>query len=168
MSTVTLHGNSIGLEGDFPVVGSPAPDYRLVDGDLNDVTRDSHAGRRRLMSIVPSLDTPTCALSTKKFNEDAKSRSDKLFLVCSSDLPFAMKRFCGAEGASNVQPLSAMRDPLGFARSYGVLIGDGPLAGITARAVLVLSEQHEVLYAQLVPEIGEEPDYAAALAALDS
>lgn len=164
---VTLHGNPLSLEGSLPKVGAAAPDFRLVDGDLNDVTLATHAGRRRLMSIVPSLDTPTCALSTKKFNEDAKARPDKTFLVCSADLPFAMKRFCGAEGADNVLPLSAMRDPSRFGRDYGVLISDGPLAGITARAVLVLDEQGKVLHAQLVPEIGDEPDYGAALAALD-
>lgn len=167
MTTVTLHGDPITVEGVFPTVGSVAPDYRLVDGDLNDISLASHDGRRRLLSIVPSLDTPTCALSTKKFNEDAKARPDKLFLVCSADLPFAMKRFCGAEGTSNVISLSAMRNPIEFARSYGVLIGDGPLAGITARAVLVLDGQHKVLHAQLVGEIGDEPDYSAALAALD-
>ena len=164
---VTLHGNPLSLEGNLPELGSMAPDFRLVDGELNDVTLASHAGRRRLMSIVPSLDTPTCASSTKKFNDDAKSRPDKLFLVCSADLPFAMKRFCGAEGTDNVLPLSAMRDPLRFGRDYGVLISDGPLAGVTARAVLVLDEQGKVLHAQLVPELGDEPDYGAALAALD-
>ncbi len=168
MTTVTLQGSPVAIEGNFPAIGSLAPDYRLVDGDLNDISLASHDGRRRLLSIVPSLDTPTCALSTKKFNEDAKARPDKLFLVCSADLPFAMKRFCGAEGASNVIPLSAMRNPIEFARNYGVLIGDGPFAGITTRAVLVLDGQHKVLYAELVGEIADEPDYSAALAALDA
>ena len=167
MAAVTLHGTPVNLEGHFPVAGALAPDYRLVDSDLNDVTRASHDGRRRLLSIVPSLDTPTCALSTKKFNAEAKARPDKLFLVVAADLPFAMKRFCGAEGTDNVIALSAMRDTLQFARDYGVLISAGPLAGITARAVLVLDERHHILHAQLVAEIGDEPDYAAALAALD-
>jgi thiol peroxidase len=165
MATITLRGNKISTSGSLPKVGSTAPDFVLVDGDLNNVTLDSYKGKKKLLSIVPSLDTPTCALSTKKFNEAAKSRKDTVFLMISADLPFAMKRFCAAEGAGNVIPLAMMRSR-NFAKDYGVLIQDGPLAGITARAVVVLDADNKVLHAELVPEIAQEPDYDKALAAL--
>ena len=165
MATITLRGNKINTSGDLPKVGSTAPDFVLVDGDLNNVTLDSYKGKKKLLSIVPSLDTPVCALSTKKFNEAAKSRMDTVFLMISGDLPFAMKRFCAAEGAGNVIPLAMMRSR-NFAKDYGVLIQDGPLAGITARAVVVLDANNKVLHAELVPEIAHEPDYDKALAVL--
>ena len=165
MAAITLRGNKINTSGDLPKVGSTAPDFVLVDGDLNNVTLDSYKGKKKLLSIVPSLDTPVCALSTKKFNETAKSRNDTVFLMISGDLPFAMKRFCAAEGAGNVIPLAMMRSR-NFAKDYGVLIQDGPLAGITARAVVVLDANNKVLHAELVPEIAQEPDYDKALAVL--
>jgi thiol peroxidase len=165
MATVTLKGNKISTSGSLPKVGSTAPDFLLVDGDLNNVTLENYKGRKKLLSIVPSLDTPVCALSTKKFNEAAKSRTDAVFLMISADLPFAMKRFCTAEGADNVVPLAMMRSR-NFAKDYGVLIQDGPLAGITARAVVVLDAGNKVVHAELVPEITREPDYDKALAAL--
>ncbi|MGH8120760.1 MAG: thiol peroxidase [Gammaproteobacteria bacterium] len=165
MATITLKGNKINTSGNLPKVGSQAPDFVLVDGDLNNVTLDTYKGKKKLLSIVPSLDTPTCALSTKKFNDFAKSRKDTVFLMISADLPFAMKRFCAAEGASDIIPLAMMRSR-NFAKDYGVLIQDGPLAGITARAVVVLDADNRVLHAQLVPEIAQEPDYDKALAAL--
>lgn len=165
MATITLKGNKINTNGDLPKVGSTAPDFVLVDGDLNNVTLDTYKGKKKLLSIVPSLDTPVCALSTKKFNETAKSRNDTVFLMISADLPFAMKRFCTAEGAGNVIPLAMMRSR-NFAKDYGVLIQDGPLAGITARAVVVLDAHNKVLHAELVPEIAQEPDYDKALAVL--
>jgi len=165
MATITLKGNKINTNGDLPKAGGTAPDFVLVDGDLNNVTLDSYKGKKKLLNIVPSLDTPTCALSTKKFNESAKSRKDTVFLMISADLPFAMKRFCAAEGTDNVIPLAMMRSR-NFAKDYGVLIQDGPLAGITARAVVVLDANNKVLHAELVPEIAQEPDYAKALAAL--
>ena len=165
MATITLRGNEIHTNGDLPGVGNAAPDFVLVDGDLNNVTLASYAGKKKLLNIVPSLDTPVCATSTKKFNDYAKSNSDTVFLMISADLPFAMKRFCSAEGTDNVIPLAMMRSR-NFAKDYGVLIEDGPLAGITARAVVVIDADDKVSYAQLVPEIGEEPDYDAALAAL--
>lgn len=165
MANITLHGTPIKTNGELPAVGSQAPDFHLVDGDLNDVNLATYAGKKKLLNIVPSLDTPTCATSTRKFNEFAKQHDDVVMLVVSADLPFAQKRFCGAEGVDNVLPLSLMRTR-GFAKDYGVLIEDGPLAGITARAVVVLDADNRVLYTELVPEIGEEPNYDAALAAL--
>jgi thiol peroxidase len=165
MATVTLQGNEFHTSGELPAVGSTAPDFHLVDGKLNDVHLADYSGKKRLLNIVPSLDTPTCATSTRKFNEKVAGRDDVVVLVVSADLPFAQGRFCETEGISNVVPLSLMRSR-GFARDYGVLMTDGPLAGITARAVVVIDEHGKVIYTQLVPEIADEPDYAAALAAL--
>jgi thiol peroxidase len=165
MAKVTLQGKEINTNGELPAVGTDAPDFVLVDGELNDVSLAAHAGKKKLLNIVPSLDTPTCATSTKKFNNAARENADAVFLVISADLPFAMGRFCGAEGIDNVIPLSLMRSR-NFAKDYGVLIQDGPLTGITARAVVVLDENNKVLYTELVPEIADEPDYQSALAAL--
>lgn len=165
MATITLRGNPIHTNGDLPALGTQAPDFLLVDGALNEVTLANYAGKHKLLNIVPSLDTPVCAASTKKFNESAKSHTKAAFLMISADLPFAMKRFCTAEGADNVIPLSMMRSR-NFAKDYGVLIQDGPLAGITARAVVVLDQDDKVVYTELVPEIAQEPDYDKALAAL--
>ncbi len=165
MATVTLHGNEINTNGDLPATGSQAPDFKLVDGELNDVSLATYSGKKKLLNIVPSLDTPTCATSTKKFNDAAKENSDVVFLMISGDLPFAMTRFCKAEGADNVIPLAMMRSR-NFAKDYGVLIEDGPLAGITTRAVVVIDENDKVIYTELVPEIADEPNYDAALAAL--
>jgi thiol peroxidase len=165
MATVTLQGNTCNTNGELPAVGSKAPDFHLVDGKLNDVRLADYAGKQILMNIVPSLDTPTCAISTKKFNEHARANANTAILVISADLPFAQGRFCGAEGVENVVPLSLMRSRA-FAKDYGVLITDGPLAGITARAVVVVGADGRVKYTQLVGEIGDEPDYDAALAAL--
>ena len=165
MATVTLQGNEFNTNGELPAVGSAAPDFHLVDAKLNDVHLADYGDKKKLLNIVPSLDTPTCATSTKKFNDFARSRDDVVMLVVSADLPFAMGRFCGAEGIENVIPLSMMRTR-GFAKDYGVLMTDGPLAGITARAVVVLDASNRVVYTQLVPEIADEPDYDAALAAL--
>jgi thiol peroxidase len=165
MATITLQGNEIHTNGELPTNGSQAPDFHLVDGQLNDRRLSDYAGRKKLLNIVPSLDTGVCATSTKKFNEAAASRDDVVMLVISADLPFAQGRFCGAEGVDKVVPLSMMRSR-NFGKDYGVLIVDGPLAGITARAVVVLDENDKVVYTQLVPEIGQEPDYDAALAAL--
>ncbi len=165
MATVTLQGKQAHTNGDLPAVGSAAPDFQLVDGELNNVSLANYGGKKKLLNIVPSLDTPTCATSTKKFNDHAKGRDDVVILVVSADLPFAQGRFCSAEGIDNVVPLSMMRSRH-FAKDYGVLITDGPLAGLTARAVMVLDEDNQVTYSQLVPEIADEPDYEAALAAL--
>jgi thiol peroxidase len=166
MAQVTLEGNPLNTNGDLPAVGGTAPDFRLVDGELNDLTLADFAGKKKILSIVPSLDTPTCATSTKVFNERLGGRDDVVVLVISADLPFAQGRFCQAEGTADVKTLSMMRSR-NFAKDYGVLIEDGPLAGITARAALTLDEDNKVLHAQLVGEIADEPDYDAAIAALD-
>lgn len=159
---VTLAGNPIDIAGTFPKVGDTAPDFKLVNKDLADISLADFAGKKKILNIVPSLDTPVCATSTKKFNAAA---SDKVaVLVISADLPFAQNRFCGAE-APNVTTLSTMRGAE-FMKNYGVAIVSGPLAGITARAVIVLDENNKVLHAELVPEIKQEPNYDAALAAL--
>lgn len=165
MAKITLKGTPINTIGDLPKIGGKAPALKLVDKDLNDVTLDSYKGKKKLLNIVPSLDTPVCATSTKKFNDFAKGRNDVAMLIVSADLPFAQGRFCGAENTQNVITLSMMRDK-NFAKDYGVLITDGPLAGITARAVVVLDANDNVVYTQLVPEITQEPDYDKAIAAL--
>jgi thiol peroxidase len=165
MATITLKGNEIHTAGEFPRVGSKAPDFTLTDSDLNDLSLSRWMGKKKLVSIFPSIDTPVCALSTKKFNDYARTHDDTVMLMVSADLPFAHKRFCGSEGLDNVHSLSTMRSP-DFAKNYGVLLADGPLAGLTARAVIVLDENDTVVHAELVPEIGQEPDYEAALKAL--
>jgi thiol peroxidase len=165
MAAITLNGNACNTNGDLPAVGSAAPGFHLVDGSLKDVHLADYSGKQVLMNIVPSLDTPTCATSTRKFNEQAAGRENVVVLVISADLPFAQGRFCSAEGIEDVVPLSLMRSR-GFAKDYGVLITDGPLAGITARAVVVLDAAHKVVHTELVPEIADEPNYEAALAAL--
>ncbi len=165
MAQTALQGNPVQLSGDLPAVGSTAPDFSLTAGDLSDVSLATYAGKKKLLNIVPSLDTGVCAASTKKFNETMAGRDDAVALVISADLPFASGRFCSAEGITNVINLSMMRSR-NFAKDYGVLIVDGPLAGITARAVVVLDAGNRVVYTQLVPEITQEPDYAAAMAAL--
>ena len=160
---VTLGGNPISVAGNFPKVGDTAPDFKLVSGDLSEVSLSDFAGKKKLLNIVPSLDTGVCAMSTKKFNDAAVE--GVVTLVISADLPFAQGRFCGAEGTTNVVTLSTMRGAE-FKRNYGVEITDGPLAGVTARAVVVLDENNKVLYSELVSEIKNEPNYQAALAAL--
>ncbi len=165
MAEITLQGNPIHTNGELPATGSQAPDFSLVDAELNDVGLKDFAGKKKVLSIVPSLDTGVCATSTKVFNERLGGRDDVVVLIVSADLPFAQARFCTAEGTDNVKTLSMMRDKH-FAKDYGVLITDGPLAGITARAVLVLDENDRILHAELVPEIAQEPNYDAAIAAL--
>lgn len=165
MAKITLKGNPIHTNGELPKVGTVAPDFRLVGPDLAEVSLATYAGKKKVLNIVPSLDTPVCAVSTRKFNEKVGSRPDTVVLVVSADLPFASKRFCATEGLEGVVPLSLMRSRE-FAEKYGVLITDGPLAGLAARAVLVLDPGDRVTHAELVPEIAQEPDYDAALAAL--
>ncbi|SFZ75671.1 thiol peroxidase [Chitinimonas taiwanensis] len=165
MSTVTLGGNPIPVNGNFPAPGSIAPAFSLVGADLADVTLESYAGKRKVLNIFPSIDTPTCAMSTRKFNAEADKLANTVVLCISADLPFAQKRFCGAEGLANVVTLSTMRGRE-FLHNYGVEIAAGPLAGVTARAVVVLDESNKVLHAELVGEIKDEPNYDAAIAAL--
>lgn len=165
MASITLQGTPFNTNGELPSAGSKAPELHLVNEALADVDLSAYAGKKKLLNIVPSLDTPTCAISTKKFNEYATKHEDTVILIVSADLPFAQQRFCNDEKLSNVISLSMMRSR-NFAKNYGVLINDGPLAGITARAVVVIDENDNVTYTQLVKEIADEPDYEAALAAL--
>ncbi len=165
MAKITLQDIEINTNGELPVVGSQAPDFHLVDGDLKDVFLSNYTGKKKLLNIVPSLDTGVCAASARTFNEAATGRENVAMLVVSADLPFAQGRFCKAEGVDKLVSLSMMRSR-NFAKDYGVLIEDGPLAGITARAVVVLDENDKVIYTELVPEITQEPNYEAALAAL--
>ena len=165
MASVTLRGNPINVGGSFPKKGDAAPDFSLTGNDMKDVSLKDYAGKRKVISIVPSLDTPVCATSTRQFNERAAGVPNTVVLVVSADLPFAQKRFCGAEGISNVVTLSTVRGRE-FHQKYGVDIQDGPLKGVTARGVIVLDENNKVLHSELVPEIAQEPNYDAALNAL--
>ncbi|SFW33122.1 thiol peroxidase [Nitrosovibrio sp. Nv17] len=162
---VTLAGTPVTISGIFPETGQKAPIFSLVNRDLKDVTLGDFAGKKKVLNIVPSVDTPVCALSTRKFNERAGSIDNTVVLIVSADLPFAMARFCDIEGLDKVVVLSTLRGA-GFKEDYGVAITDGPLAGLTTRAVLVLDENDIVIHAQRVPEIRDEPDYDAALAVL--
>ncbi|MEY2633525.1 MAG: hypothetical protein RIR00_2179 [Pseudomonadota bacterium] len=163
--TVTLAGNPIPLAGRFPQQGEVAPGFSLVGKDLAEVSLASLAGKRKILNIFPSVDTPTCAMSVRQFNAKANGLANTVVLCISADLPFAQARFCGAEGLEQVRTLSTLRGRE-FLENYGVLIAAGPLAGLAARAVLVLDEADRVLHAELVAEIKSEPDYAAALAVL--
>jgi len=157
MAQITLHGNACHTSGNLPQVGDQAPDFSLANKDLADVSLADFSGKK-VLSIVPSLDTGVCATSTRKFNEQAANMDNVSMLVVSADLPFAQGRFCGAEGIENVQTLSSFRS--NFAEDYGIKIIDGPLAGVTGRAIVVLDEN---MHSQLVGEIGDEPDYDAVL-----
>ncbi len=162
---VPLNGNPVNVDGQIPQKGAQAPAFSLVGGDLADVTLENFSGKRKVLNIFPSVDTPTCATSVRKFNVEAGKLANTVVLCISADLPFAQKRFCGAEGLENVVNLSTLRGRE-FLENYGVAIASGPLAGLAARAVVVLDEQNKVLHSELVGEIADEPNYAAALAAL--
>lgn len=165
MATVTLGGEPLNVGGNFPRVGDTAHSFMLVDKDLKDVSLSKFFGKRKILSIVPSIDTPTCAESTRKFNTIASNLPNTVVLVISADLPFAQSRFCGAEDLDKIIMLSTMRGR-DFHKDYGVMITDIPLSGLLARALIVLDERDRVLYAELVPEIKNEPNYAEALKAL--
>ena len=164
MATITFLGKPVNTCGDLPAVGSQAPDFSLTSGKLTDVTLAKYSSKKKILNIVPSLDTPTCALSTRKFNEKAAGLDNTVVLIISADLPFAQGRFCEAEGLSDVIPLSTFRSD--FAETYGVEITDGALAGLTARAIVVLDQNDKVIYTQLVADVADEPDYESALFAL--
>jgi thiol peroxidase len=164
MATITLKGNPIHSSGLLPPLGAKAPDFKLTKSDLSDVSLADFEGKIRILNIVPSLDTSVCALSAKRFNEEVKKLGNVVVLTVSRDLPFAQGRFCKAEGVDAVVTLSELRDR-SFGKAYGVELVDGPLAGLLARAVLVLDSGDRVVYTEQVPEIGQEPDYLAALAA---
>ena len=163
MAQITLRGNQINTIGELPAVGAPAPSFSLTGTDLGAVDSEQFRGKPLLLNVFPSVDTPVCATSVRTFNERAAG-SGVAVLCVSNDLPFAQKRFCGAEGIENVVTASAFRD--GFGKDYGVTITDGPMAGLLARAVVVIGADGNVAYAELVPEIAQEPDYDAALGAL--
>jgi thiol peroxidase len=163
MADITLDGQPCHTFGELPAVGSTAPDFRLVTTSLQDVSLASFRGKTKVLSIVPSLATGVCAASARTFNEKAAAVPQAVVLVVSADLPFAMKSFCVAEALQDVVPLSMMRGR-NFAKAYGTLITDGPFEGLSARAVVVIDPADKVVYTQLVSEIGDEPDYDAALA----
>lgn len=163
MAQITLRGNPVNTVGELPAVGSPAPAFSLTGTDLGAVSNDQFRGKTVLLNIFPSVDTPVCATSVRKFNEQASAKG--LTVVCvSKDLPFALSRFCGAEGIENVTSASAFRDS--FGEDYGLTIVDGPMAGLLGRAVVVIGADGNVVYTELVPEVAQEPDYDAALAAV--
>ena len=165
MSQVTLKGNPVEVGGSFLQAGQAAPEFRLVAGDLSEKSLTDFAGKRKVLNIFPSVDTGVCATSVRKFNAEASALNNTVVLCISADLPFAQARFCGAEGLDKVVTLSTMRGAA-FLQDYGVAFATGPLVGLTARAVIVLDEQDKVLHSELVPEVAQEPDYAAALASL--
>lgn len=165
MASTKLGGNPVSLAGEFPVKGAEGPDFTAVNQDLAEISLESFNGKRKVLNIFPSIDTDVCATSVRKFNEKAAGLDNTQVICLSQDLPFAHKRFCGAEGIDNVVTGSLFRDQ-GFVRAAGVLITDGPLQGLTARAVIVLDENNKVLHAELVDDIKNEPDYEAALAVL--
>ncbi len=167
MANLTRRGTPLTTNGDVPEAGTCAPGFTLTDEDLVDRTLQDYSGLRKLVYILPSLDTPTCELSTIKLNDIADSLENTIILIVSADLPFAQKRFCSHKNTDKVRALSMMRDRR-FAKDYGVLIQDGPLAGITARAVVVIDENGTIVHSQLVPDLDNAPDYLSALEAVKS
>ena len=165
MAQVTLKGNPLQTSGELPKLGSQAPAFTLTKSDLSEITLEQFKGQRIVLNIFPSIDTATCATSVRTFNAQASSAANTVVLCVSADLPFAASRFCSAEGLDKVIPVSTFRNPA-FGASYGVTLLDGPLRGLLARSVVVLDEAGKVLHTELVPEIAQEPNYTAALAAL--
>lgn len=165
MATVTLQGHEVHTCGNLPATGTIAPNFSLVNSSLGATSLDEFNGKRLVLNIFPSLDTGVCATSVRRFNQLVAKMENTVVLAISKDLPFAHARFCATEGINNVATLSAFRDTQ-FGEAYGVLITDSPMAGLFARAVVVLNEEHRIVYEQLVPEITQEPNYEAALAAL--
>ncbi len=165
MSQVTFKGNPIQTAAELPEIGSSALDFTVVNTDLASISLSELKGKKVVLNIFPSIDTPVCAASVRRFNEEAAKFSNTTVLCISRDLPFAHKRFCAAEGIDNVIAGSVYRDS-SFSDAYGVLIQDGPLAGLFSRAIIIIDEQGTVIYTEQVPEIGQEPDYGRALAAI--
>ena len=167
MAGITLKGKPINTVGTLPAVGSKAPEFRLTKSDLSDVGLKDFQGKKVVLNIFPSIDTGVCATSVRKFNQEAANLPGAVVVGVSRDLPFALKRFCGAEGITNVVTTSDLRDG-SFGKSYGVTIADGPMEGLLSRSIVVLDEKGVVKYTEQVPEITQEPDYAKAIAALKS
>ena len=164
-SSVTLKGNPVDVAGDLPKIGTKAPSFVLVNKDLADVNLGTYVGKRKVLNIFPSVDTPTCAMSVRAFNKHAAALENTIVLNISADLPFAQTRFCAAEGIENVVNLSTLRGR-DFLLNYGVLLFSSKLAGLAARTVIVIDENDIIKYIELVPEIANEPNYEAVLAAL--
>lgn len=165
MAKITFKGNPINTVGTLPAVGSKAPDFKLTKTDLSDVSLKDFAGKKVILNIFPSIDTGVCATSVRKFNQEAAGLPNTVVVGVSKDLPFAHKRFCGAEGINSLVTTSDLREGT-FGKSYGVTMSEGPLAGLLSRSVVVLDEKGTVKYTEQVPEITQEPDYAKALAAV--
>jgi thiol peroxidase len=164
MASITLKGNPINTFGDIPKKGDKAPNFKLTKIDLSEANLDTYKGKKKVLNIFPSIDTPTCAMSVRKFNADAAKVANTVIINISADLPFAQKRFCGAEGIANAESLSTFRSS--FAKDYKLEIIDGPLAGLCSRCVIVVDENNSVIYSEQVSEIASEPNYEAALASL--
>ncbi len=164
MATITFQGKPIHTNGELPAVGSKAPDFKLVNTRLKEVSLHNYKGKTKLLNIVPSLDTPTCQISTRKFNQKAAKLDNTVVLAISADLPFAQSRFCESEGLKDIVPLSCFR--ASFAQDYGLALVDSVLKGLTARAVVIIDADNTVRYTELVSEIAEEPNYEAAWEAL--
>jgi len=163
-TTITLKGNEVHTIGQLPSVGTTIRDFALVDSGLQVKTLENFKGKKKVFNIFPSIDTPTCASSARKFNEEASALEDTVVINVSKDLPFALGRFCAAEGLNNVETLSDFRSS--FGDDYEVTITDSPMKGLLSRAVIVTDADNKVVYTEQVPEIGNEPNYEAALAAL--
>ena len=165
MAQVTFKGNPINTAGSLPGVGSAAPDFTVIKTDLTPISLGELKGKKTVLNIFPSIDTPVCANSVRRFNVEASKLANTVVLCISKDLPFAQKRFCAAEGLENVIPASEFRDS-SFSNAYRVMLVDGPLQGLFSRAIVVVDEKGVVVYTEQVPEIAQEPDYEKALAAL--
>lgn len=166
MATIMLKGSPVNTTGELPKKGSTAPDFKLTKLDLSEATLASFAGKKKVLNIFPSVDTGTCAMSVRHFNKDAATVKNTVVINISADLPFAQKRFCGAEGITNAETLSTFRST--FAKDYGLQIQDSPMAGLCSRAVVVLDENNKVLYTEQVSDIVNEPNYDAAMKALNN
>ncbi|MCK5889850.1 MAG: thiol peroxidase [Methylococcales bacterium] len=164
MATIVFQGKPINTSGDLPKVGEKAPDFSLVSKQLKNISLVNYTGQQKILSIVPSLDTPTCASSARMFNQKANKLENTVVLVISADLPFAQSRFCESEGLKNIIPLSTFRSS--FAEDYGVKITDTILAGLSTRAIVIIDKNDQVIYTELVADVAEEPNYEDALAAL--
>jgi len=164
MATITFKGNPVETIGSLPAIGTKAPDFTLTKTDLSDVSMNDYAGKRLILNIFPSIDTPVCAASARRFNDEAGGLENTIVLCISADLPFAHNRFCELEGLNDVIPLSVFRSP-DFGKNYGVTITAGPLSGLMSRAIVITDQSGTVIYSQQVSEISEEPDYSAALEA---